>query len=762
MRLSGGGLRFRLTSLLVIALLPLVVVIGVFVSTRYDVARREGRGEIEKAAEMLKARHDIWLARTEGFLTSLSSVLTATTMDGTPQCDAFQRALATTPESFANVVVADSNGDIKCSAEPIPGGISTNVADRPSFKAVRDGRSFQVLTLGEGLVLGHQYLPIAFPWLDGDRFLGVIFAPVELGELSGIIRSVAMPEGSSATVYDQGGTVAARNVDEGPFVGTDQSDQEAFVAASDFTKPSSFEAKGLGGVRRLYATSFVEHVGSGKAFIILVGTPVSVVYKGANQLRAATIVGVSVLVALVVIASFTGAHLLVLRPISALQGVVRRLADGDMSARPGEIKGAGELRALGVSFGDMTEALQDRATKLETSERRFRTMIETIPAATFLVSAEGERFKEMSIQITTLLGIDPALILADPQIAYDRIGEGDLLRWRAAIDECLELETSVGLDIAFQRADETWGWLRTHIRPSRNADGSLLGFQGVAFDISDRVEAQHELAQMNAVLEERVKSRTAELSSLNLELVRLNNGLMNANEELEAFSYSVSHDLRAPLRGISGFAQLLEMDHAKQLDEEGLRLLGRVQGAAMRMGVLIDDLLGLTQVGKSSMSIEQINLTQMAHEVVESLAASDPGRSVKVDIQDGLIAYGDHSMVRVLLDNLLGNAWKFTGKKSVAHIELGASSEPDEPRWQVFFLRDNGAGFDVAYVDKIFHPFQRLHTVEEFEGTGIGLAIVNRIIVRHGGRVWATSELGKGTTVFFQMDQMPNKIESSQ
>ena len=224
--------------------------------------------------------------------------------------------------------------------------------------------------------------------------------------------------------------------------------------------------------------------------------------------------------------------------------------------------------------------------------------------------------------------------------------------------------------------------------------------------------------------------------------------LQRKNSELEAFSYSVSHDLRAPLRSIDGFSQLLLQDHADQLDAKGRDYLRRVCESGKRMGELIDDLLLLSRVGRAELTRDPIDLSSIAHAVFEELKRKDTERRVQVRIAEGLLADADSRLLRVALDNLLGNAWKFTAKVSEPRIEVGVEHKDGAA---VFFVRDNGAGFDMTYAENLFRPFQRLHEECDFPGTGIGLATVHRILDRHGGRIWAHGRVGEGAIFYFTL-----------
>lgn len=235
------------------------------------------------------------------------------------------------------------------------------------------------------------------------------------------------------------------------------------------------------------------------------------------------------------------------------------------------------------------------------------------------------------------------------------------------------------------------------------------------------------------------------LKQVEADLRRRSSQLEAANEELEAFSYSVSHDLRSPLRSIDGFSQALLEDYSDVVDSRGQGYLAKVRAAAQRMADLIDDLLDLSRLTRSEMSFERVDLTAIANGIGRELRKLDPDRKVEFSISDGITAYGDAALLRIVLDNLLGNAWKFTGKSPEARIEVGVTEDGS------FFVRDNGVGFDMQYADRLFNAFQRLHAATDFQGTGIGLATAQRIIQRHGGRIWAVGEVDRGATFFFRL-----------
>jgi PAS domain S-box-containing protein len=284
------------------------------------------------------------------------------------------------------------------------------------------------------------------------------------------------------------------------------------------------------------------------------------------------------------------------------------------------------------------------------------------------------------------------------------------------------------LEFEMQRKDGVTFHVSLSSTAIRDAEGTYLSSRSTMFDITDRKRAAEEIRKLNRDL----ARRAAELET--------------ANKELDAFSYSVSHDLRSPLRSIDGFSKILLEKHSKGLDDQGIDYLARVRAATLRMAQLIDDLLNLSRITRVAMKTEAVDLSAMAQLIVKELHDAHPHRNVECNVEDGLVQEGDPNLLRIVLENLLGNAWKYTRNHQKAKIEFGKEHHGNE---YFYFVRDNGAGFDMQYADKLFGAFQRLHRVTEFEGTGVGLAIVARIISRHGGRVWASGEVNQGATFYF-------------
>jgi light-regulated signal transduction histidine kinase (bacteriophytochrome) len=327
--------------------------------------------------------------------------------------------------------------------------------------------------------------------------------------------------------------------------------------------------------------------------------------------------------------------------------------------------------------------------------------------------------------------------------------------YNAGLSDChievlSQFEIKANLVVPLLQSQKLWGLLCIHqCQTPRQWQPTEIGFVSqIANHLGVALQHAELMADLQAEIIERKQAEQAVLT-LNQGLQKAIVELKAVNRELESFSYSVSHDLRAPLRSIDGFSQALLEDCLEQLDVTGQDYLHRIRNATQRMGNLIDDLLNLSQVTRSEMHLEPVNLSSIASNISTELHRSEPERQVEFSIQPGLVDRGDARLLQILLMNLLNNAWKFSSKNPQAQIEFGLL--PVETQISTYFVRDNGTGFDMAFANKLFGPFQRLHSAKEFPGNGIGLATVQRIAHRHGGKVWAEGVLEQGATFYFTL-----------
>jgi PAS domain S-box-containing protein len=386
-----------------------------------------------------------------------------------------------------------------------------------------------------------------------------------------------------------------------------------------------------------------------------------------------------------------------------------------------------EQRAAEVQAAAAHEALR-------VSEERLRALFENAPVGIAEMSLSGEllrtssRFREFvgyTAEELRTIGLE--------NLTYPGDREADTVQKQRLLAG--EIDT-YSMEKRYLRKDGGVVMAEMGSTLVRDPGGHPLLYVGTARDITAQREAEAEVRRLNASLEYRVARRTADLAQ--------------ANKNLEAFSYSVSHDLRAPLRALSGYAEALLEEYSELLGETGRGYAARIQAASERMATLIDDLLQLARVSRSQMHLRPVDLSAEVAAVVGEFQSADPGRRIRISIQDGVQATADRGLVRTVVQNLIENAWKFTARREDATIEFG--SMPAEDAEICCFVRDNGAGFDPAHAAKLFEPFERLHTDTDFAGTGIGLASVQRIIERHGGRIWAAGAVGIGATFYFTLD----------
>jgi len=393
-------------------------------------------------------------------------------------------------------------------------------------------------------------------------------------------------------------------------------------------------------------------------------------------------------------------------------------------------------RALHASI-QMALARHAAETALRESEQRFRDVVGAAGECVWETDARG-RLVYVSKQAEEVMGYPQAKLLGQspadlmPPEERERLGS-----WFC--DQMRAQKPFRGLEHMVMRPDGTPGWQRVSGVPRRDARGRYQGYRGTGLDVTDRKRIEARLQQLNEELEQRVRARTAELEM--------------ANRELEAFSYSVSHDLRAPLRSIEGFAAILQESSADRLDAEGQRCLDRIRAGTLRMSELIEALIMLARIARFELNAEPVDVSEIARECIEDFARHSPERTVEVAIDPGIVASADRYLVHSLLENLLGNAWKFTGRNPRARIELAKIGVVDGMLHLA--VRDNGVGFEPSQAERLFTPFQRLHRETDFPGTGIGLATAKRIVERHRGTIRAESSPGRGTTFHFTLPAAP-------
>jgi PAS domain S-box-containing protein len=396
-----------------------------------------------------------------------------------------------------------------------------------------------------------------------------------------------------------------------------------------------------------------------------------------------------------------------------------------------------------INFGTDVTPLKEAEVAVRESGQRFKLVADTVPAMIYLHDKD-ERIEFANRGLLDYAGLKPEDVVG-VQVGSETwshfIHPEDISRFWDDYQDKVRRRAPYQYELRIRSWDGTYQWTTLSGVPRYDQMGRFAGYTGVYADISKLKESERQNNELREGLEKKVIERTAELEAV--------------NKELESFSYSISHDLRAPLRGIDGMSLAVLEDYRDRLDDRGRKYLEILRKEAQHMGELINEMLNLSRLTRGTLHWDSVNLSETALEIAGNLKWQEPNRQVTFKITPDVVVQGDAHLLRAVLENLLGNAWKFTSGHPTATIEFGVEEQEGQT---VYFVKDDGAGFDMAYANKLFNAFQRLHTASEFPGSGIGLATVQRIIHRHGGRAWARGEIEKGAQMFFTLGKAHEHI----
>lgn len=727
--LTAGGfaqasLRVRLILFALLCAVPLLVLTLLHVRSESLQAQQLANRSVSTTADRLQQRL-VGLLDTAQSVARVISGLDPTQRLGSEVCSAaMQGALSVMQPHMINFTVIGLDGRVMCSAVPVPPG--TNVADRPHVQqALKTGRpALSGYTIGR--VTRQQALQVVVPVLPAGESTPVALVVVALAApqlTAGLVVDGDLP--LTALVFDRDDVLLSRQPDS-PAVERGRSYAGQPLLQALHSGAAASATRGLDGVDRVYALRTVNFEGQ-PALRVAVGLAVDA------QVRAERIASwrdfglvAALLLAVAMVAS------VLLRPVVLararnLLAVARTAAAGDLRQRV-PIGVQDELTPVEQAFNQMLGAIESERAELAASEDRYRQLyannldgvLQSRPNGLVLAAnpAACRIFRCTEAEITQL-GRGDLVDASDPRLLplLERrerdghaAGELTLRRPDGSLFEA-EISSSVYQD----RQGEPMSWI-------------------VLRDITDRKRAEQQLLTLTRELEDRVQLRTRELAQ--------------ANRELEAFSYSVSHDLRSPVQAVQSFSHILE-NGGYISDDKGRHYLSRIRRAAERMGELIQGLLALAQLGHAALALQPVDLSALAAELAQELREAEPGRDVQLHIAPGLQATADPRLVRVVLQNLLGNAWKFT--RQCPQPQVVVEQVTDDQGVTAFCVRDNGAGFDEAHASHLFGAFQRLHSEQEFPGIGVGLATVQRIVQRHGGRIWARAKPGAGAAFYWTL-----------
>lgn len=781
------GLRWRLLLFGAFALLPILGLLGFHA---WD--ETQGRLKLEQVTAanlvtMVAAEQELRFALGRQLLSALAlNPLIANPKDLGACNRLLQRSVAV-DEYLTGISLFTTTGEPLCSAsadKPPP------ISDRAYFREVLRQKQYIVSDYLITRRNSKAAVALAYPVLDAaGNVEHVLVAGLDLAWLARALAKTPLPPETNLVLVDSSGTVLAPE----KWLGKSIADHPVFRRVAGNGGETLFEARGIDGIVRIFIARPLQRTLGGNIYVWVATSKSAIVREAIGEFLGNSLLAFLLAIAFFLVIWRSGSSL-VIEPIERLKESARRMGT-DLKARTSLPHDTSEIGELAASFDEMAEAIESRETALLASQaslKRANRALRVLSAGNHalvhatdkeallaeicrVVVSEGgyklvwigraEQDPAQSITILASAGVSPDIPgeIGPTWAATESDGSpaGVCVREHRPVaipDLRAHAEHSpwsiLAVDYGCRRVlclpvsaeEKVWGVLcLCSEQPEDFNEEEMSLLTEMADDLGFGIEtlrlrkkeaaAQEALLHTNERLEARVAERTAELEL--------------ANRELEAFSYSVSHDLRAPLRSMAGFADALHEDYGRVLDETGRSHLERIRKAAVRMGLMIDELLDFARVARMEVRKSSANLSRLAQDILDELTLACPGRSVKIDIQEGLTASADPVLLRLALQNLLENAWKYTSRRVDAEIVVGAGKMPDGKR--TYFVRDNGAGFDMEHAARLFQPFVRLHSSEDFPGTGIGLATVARIIQRHGGQVWAEAEKDKGATFFFTL-----------
>ena len=646
-------------------------------------------------------------------------------------CSAFLAAVLKEFPLYTGILTIKPNGELFC--DSLRTNKTLNLKDRQYFQQALIAQNPLAIEPVFGRLTGIAVLQVAYGVRNAKGVTKfVMLASINLDKYIHLRAKNISQKDAIVALTDANGKILTWIPNGEKMLGTSIVDTPLFHFAQERKNKNIREIEDTDGTIRIWSASVMPDLPD-TGLHILVGVSKNDLLAEADEGLAKALATLSVVWLLAFASAWALTELGIRRQVTSIITAVNKLGSGDTNARTGLPHTKDEFGQLAHNLDNMADALQARQSEAVRAEARF-TNIVNLAADAIISIDEEQRILTFNYGAEQIFGYTAAEMLGQPlsRLLPERYTEAHHQHVRR-FAESTEVARHMNKrpDIFGRRKDGNEFFAEASI--SRAQENGKMVLTVFLRDISERKEAEEQFRQLNINLERRVIERTAELAA--------------ANEELEAFSYSVSHDLRTPLRAIDGFSQVIVEDFANKIEPQAMDYLGRIRAASQRMGVLIDDMLALSRVTRTEMLRNTVNLSLLANNVLEELQKSTPDRKVHWKIESGLTCMGDLRLLNMVMVNLFSNAWKFTSRSAQPRIEFGASLGTDGT--PEFFVQDNGAGFDMAYANKLFGPFQRLHSATEFPGTGVGLAIVKRIILRHGGTIRGESTIGQGAAFIF-------------
>jgi PAS domain S-box-containing protein len=721
--------RFR-TKLFVLVLLLIVPALALILFGNFQQRRIEKKRAQDNAvaiSQIAAAQQEQFIRNTRQLLSTLTGFPFLTLTTNAPFAETHLVNLRKLSPDYLTFGLLELDGTVFCSSSATNDGIS--LADRSYFRRVMKTKNFAIGDFQLGRLTGQPSLNFGYPVLDENgRLKRVLFAALKLSLLSESIAHVPMPGDAAITVIDRSGNILACHPYPEKWVGKSIAGTPLMNWVSS-GKQGVVQSPDTDGVSRLHAVTAISD-GFTPSLFVIVGIPLETSFAQANDRMGRNLVLLIAFTIVLFVAAWVYAQKFFLRPVNALVSATSRITAGDLTARTNFAGGIGELNTLAAAFDAMAAALERRQSDLVSAEGKFRALVEQSLVGVYAI--QDDKISYANPKMSDITGFSVEELTSRPLM--DLIHPEDQSTVAANIRKRIEGGVPhIRYGLRMVRKDGAT--IHVEVFGARSEYNGRPAILGTLLDVTERKRAEDEIRGLNANLERRVEERTRALAE--------------ANKELEAFSYSVSHDLRAPLRHIGGFVELLQKRAEGTLDKTCQRYVDTISQAAKEMGMLIDDLLSFSRMGRAEMRATELNMGQIVRDTISELMSDTAGREIDWKIAELPRIQADPALMRQVMKNLLSNAMKYSRTRARAEIEIGHA--PGDQGEHVFFVRDNGVGFDMRYADKLFGVFQRLHESSEFEGTGIGLANVQRIIARHGGRTWAEGVVDRGATFYFSI-----------
>ncbi len=776
------SLRSRLILLVLLAMLP---ALGLILYTGLEQRQRAGEDAQSEALRLARLFED---KQSNEIQTGRQVLLTLTELAPLSGGDSgsCRKLLATLLEQYpqyANLRVVQPDGLIICSA--ISDAPPLDHSDRVSLKQAAATHSAALGDYDVDAQQGKAILPLFQPILNGaGQVQSIVELDLNLDWFGPLAQQSSLPDGSTISIVGRSGTILDRYPDSNRWTGKSSPSFPLVESLLGGSSQATTETTGADGTVRQYGFVPLSNPASPGAYVS-VGIPSAVVFAEEEQMLVRNLLLFALVAVLALVAAWFFGDVFIIRSVEPLLSATRQLAAGNLGARTGVSSRSSELDELADAFDQMALSLEQHHAQLSEAEAKYRTLVEQVPAVTYIAAAdEKSTTLYISPQLEALLGFVPSEWLGKPDAWVRQLHPEDRERVLAEVTRSHALGKPFRSEYRLLTKDGREIWINDQATLVRDANGIPLFLHGIFLDITQRKQVEQELEQFNEELERRVAERT-------LEIRRASQALEAANKELEAFSYSVSHDLRAPLASIDSFSGLVLEDYGPQIPEEARRFLTLIRDNAESMSALTNALLDFSRLSRAPLKKQTVAPSSLARQALESLLAQEQGRRVEAEIADLPVCQADPILLKQVFANLLSNALKYSRTRDVTRIEVGFQSQvsglesndtesrscqhetPEQSEGSasavgsnldlpppetcspepetVYYVRDNGVGFDMTQAESLFGVFQRLHHAEEYEGNGVGLAIVERIIHRHGGRIWAEAEVDKGATFFFTL-----------